>query len=180
MAIDKAVDSGVLDAGLKQIADAIRAKGGTSAQLEFPAAMAEAIAAIESGGGGGGLDWVDDYTNFSAGTFTPAENTTSYTIDTGIPYRGDNHRQELIMWRDPSANYGFIIGCMSSLVSGAANPRSGAVVGYNATYASSLLKLDSSPLPEIGETAWTIGGLTVGINFRAGETYHWMLLEKAK
>ena len=53
MAIDKAVDSAALEAGLRQIADAIRAKGGTSAQLAFPAAMAEAIAAIESGGGGG-------------------------------------------------------------------------------------------------------------------------------
>ena len=46
MAYDKVVDSAVLDAGLKQIADAIREKGGTSGNLAFPAAMAEAIAAI--------------------------------------------------------------------------------------------------------------------------------------
>lgn len=51
MAYDKAVDSSVLDAGLKQIADAIRAKAGTSDNLAFPTAMAEAIAAIEAGGG---------------------------------------------------------------------------------------------------------------------------------
>lgn len=51
MAFDKVVDSSVLDAGLKQIADAIREKGGTSDNLAFPAAMAEAIAAIEAGGG---------------------------------------------------------------------------------------------------------------------------------
>jgi hypothetical protein len=49
MAYDKVVDSSVLDAGLKQIADAIREKGGTSDNLEFPNAMTEAIAAIQSG-----------------------------------------------------------------------------------------------------------------------------------
>lgn len=51
MAYDKLVDSSVLDAGLKSIADAIRVKGGTSDSLAFPTAMAEAIAAIEAGGG---------------------------------------------------------------------------------------------------------------------------------
>lgn len=51
MAYDKVVDSSVLDAGLKQIADAIREKGGTSDNLAFPTAMAEAIAAIEAWGG---------------------------------------------------------------------------------------------------------------------------------
>lgn len=50
MAYDKVVDSSVLNAGLKSIADAIRAKAGTSGNLEFPTAMAEAIAAIEAGG----------------------------------------------------------------------------------------------------------------------------------
>ena len=51
MAYDKVVDSSVLDAGLKQIADAIREKGGTSDNLAFPTAMAEAIAAIQASGG---------------------------------------------------------------------------------------------------------------------------------
>lgn len=51
MAIDKAVDSAVLEAGLTAIANAIREKGGTSETLAFPDSMAEAIAAIEAGGG---------------------------------------------------------------------------------------------------------------------------------
>lgn len=71
MAYDKVVDSSVLDAGLKSIADAIRAKGGTSGNLAFPAAMAEAIAAIETGGGGASVQ---------SGSFTPAENILEYTI----------------------------------------------------------------------------------------------------
>lgn len=45
------VNSTMLDAGLTKIANAIRTKGGTSAQLAFPDGMADAIAAIESGGG---------------------------------------------------------------------------------------------------------------------------------
>lgn len=71
MAFDKVVDSSVLDAGLKQIADAIREKGGTSDNLAFPAAMADAIAAIEAGGGG---------VLFKTGTITPAAETTTLTI----------------------------------------------------------------------------------------------------
>lgn len=59
------VDSTMLDAGLTKIADAIRTKGGTSAQLAFPDGMADAIAAIEAGGG--------DALEVITGTFTPAQ-----------------------------------------------------------------------------------------------------------
>lgn len=46
MALDKLVDSAQLDAGLTSIANAIRAKGGTSAQLVFPQGFVSAINAI--------------------------------------------------------------------------------------------------------------------------------------
>lgn len=68
MAYDKVVDSAVLDAGLKIVADAIRAKGGTTDNLEFPTAMAEAI---EAGGGGGKILGH----TFAAGSFTLAADT---------------------------------------------------------------------------------------------------------
>lgn len=51
MAVDKLVDSTQLDADLTSVANAIRTKGGTSADLAFPAGFAVAIAAIPSGGG---------------------------------------------------------------------------------------------------------------------------------
>jgi len=54
MAVDKLVDSAQLDADLEDIADAIRAKGGTSASLAFPNDFVSAIEAIPTGGGGGG------------------------------------------------------------------------------------------------------------------------------
>lgn len=77
MAYDKVVDSAVLDAGLKQIADAIREKGGKSDTLAFPAAMAEAIAAIEAGGGG---DITIHNRKVEFGSFVPASDRMSYQI----------------------------------------------------------------------------------------------------
>lgn len=50
MALDKLVDSTQLDADLTTVANAIRTKGGTSAQLSFPSGMAAAIADLPSGG----------------------------------------------------------------------------------------------------------------------------------
>lgn len=52
MALDKAIDSAKLDANLTVIADAIRAKGGTSDALVFPAGFVSAVQAIQAGGGG--------------------------------------------------------------------------------------------------------------------------------
>lgn len=49
MAIDKAIDSAQLDADLASVAGAIRAKGGTSAQLAFPAGFVSAVQAIPTG-----------------------------------------------------------------------------------------------------------------------------------
>lgn len=51
MAYDKVIDSSVLEANLKSVANAIRTKGGTSANLAFPTGFANAISAIEAGGG---------------------------------------------------------------------------------------------------------------------------------
>lgn len=73
MAVDKLVDSTQLDADLTSVANAIRAKGGTSGQLAFPAGFVQAIGDISGGGGGENKwvrpsDWPDldsiDFTNF--------------------------------------------------------------------------------------------------------------------
>lgn len=97
MAYDKVVDSAVLDAGLKQIADAIREKGGTFDNLAFPAAMAEAIAAIEAGGGG--CDFFAAY-----GTYIPAENHDGVSVyfDTGIKYGNQTFNDDctFILWKN--------------------------------------------------------------------------------
>lgn len=53
MAYDKMVDSAQLDAGLSEIAGAIRAKGGTTDQLAFPAGFKAAVEALPAGGADG-------------------------------------------------------------------------------------------------------------------------------
>ena len=59
MAIDKALDSAGLDAGLTSVADAIRTKGGTSAPLAFPAGFVSAINGIGDSGDYTASDWLD-------------------------------------------------------------------------------------------------------------------------
>lgn len=50
MAVDKLVDSTQLDSNLASVANAIRTKGGTSADLAFPAGFVSAIEDIPTGG----------------------------------------------------------------------------------------------------------------------------------
>ena len=51
MAFDKVVDSAMLDAGMKSVADAIRAKTGTTDLLAWPDGFKAAVEGIQTGGG---------------------------------------------------------------------------------------------------------------------------------
>lgn len=55
MAVDKLVDSTQLNADLTSVANAIRTKGGTSAQLAFPSGFVSAVNAIPTGGSSVGV-----------------------------------------------------------------------------------------------------------------------------
>ena len=50
MAFDKVVDSAALDAGMKSVADAIRAKTGTTNLLAWPDGFKAAVEGIQTGG----------------------------------------------------------------------------------------------------------------------------------
>lgn len=67
MSVDKLVDSTQLDTDLTSVANAIRTKGGTSAQLAFPAGFVSAIDAIPTGGGG---DTFGDYLATNLGDYS--------------------------------------------------------------------------------------------------------------
>ena len=60
------------DIDLKKVADAIRAKGGTSEQLVYPDGFAQAIAAIQVGGGGEACDECLTWSASSEFTVEPA------------------------------------------------------------------------------------------------------------
>lgn len=99
MAIDKAIDSAALDAGLLSVANAIRTKGGTSASLAFPAGFVSAVEAITAGGGGLAYD---------IGTFTLSidETSASVTTDaaeefkTGVPHSLGETPDFIMVWTD--------------------------------------------------------------------------------
>lgn len=61
----------VTDTELTSIADAIRTKGGTSANLSFPTEFVSAINAIETGGGG---------LEYEEGIYTPTEDIARPTV----------------------------------------------------------------------------------------------------
>jgi len=68
MAVDKLVDSTQLNADLTSVANAIRAKGGTSAQMAFPNGFVSAVGAIPTGGGYTLNDFAES--NFGTGKIT--------------------------------------------------------------------------------------------------------------
>ena len=59
MGFDKVVDSAALDAGMTAVADAIRAKAGTTEPLAWPDGFAAAISGIETGGGDSAAGVID-------------------------------------------------------------------------------------------------------------------------
>lgn len=97
MAIDKAVDSSQLNAGLKAVADAIREKGGTSGALMFPGGFADAIAAIQSGSGGSGL--ACDMGEFAFET----DLTTNQYSTKSIPHNLGETPDFILVWTDEYA-----------------------------------------------------------------------------
>ena len=99
MAVDKLVDSTQLDTDLTSVANAIRTKGGTSAQLAFPAGFVSAVEAIPAGGAVPDLGAAGSYTlselfyalahdEYSTGTVTVASlfptSSESVFCDTGF------------------------------------------------------------------------------------------------
>lgn len=81
MAYDKVVDSVSLDSKLTQVADAIRTKGNTSADLQFPSGFISAIQAIQTGTE---LKIVVSVTSGAAVTATKGSNTVSGTSVNGV------------------------------------------------------------------------------------------------
>lgn len=98
MAINKAIDGNQLDADLLSIADAIRLKGGTLAELEFPDEFIAAINDIPQGGSGA-VDHNDvnfyDYDGsivaaYTAGEFAELTNMPSNPSHDGLEAQGWN------------------------------------------------------------------------------------------
>ena len=94
MAIDKAVDSAVLDDALTVIANAIRGKTGGTGKLTLEE-MPAAISGITAGGGGGGLA-------YDGGEFTLTTDTDGHrgTIPALIPHALGAKPDFICVWTD--------------------------------------------------------------------------------
>ena len=95
MALDKVVDSAVLDAGMKSVADAIRAKAGTTDLLAWPEGFKTAVEGIQTGGGGGSTSDVAmkdvnfyDYDGTLVASYTLAEAQALTALPDGPTHDG--------------------------------------------------------------------------------------------
>lgn len=168
------------------IKTAIEGKGITvpdSAKLDEMAALIDSISSD------GGSSWIDNYTVFATGNFTPIETLNEYSIDTGVPFdcSGDNYlRQMLLIWREPDMKTisGLSIGVIRTFTSSSADTTRtphGLLSGSNGGIVSGRqLHAGNHSFPNQGETVWVISDLTAGTNFRAGKPYRWMLLGAMK
>lgn len=166
---------------------AIEDKGVTVPDTTMLDGMASLIESIEAGGGS---SWTDSYSVFATGTFTPTENTTKLSIDTGIPFDSaggtDYRRQILIGYCEPSTGYSGAVGLLVFLwraigahVDGA-NVVFGALGFPNGLNTAKFIKRSNLPFPNEGETIWNISGLSTSTNFRINRIYRWMLLGALK
>ena len=172
MAYDKVVDSSVLDAGLKQIANAIREKGGTSDNLAFPQAMADAIAAIEAGGGGG-LP-VAAY----GSVILSEDQTTDYKIETGISLAN----KSMVVFQKNKTNEkinGSLLYTSNFGLAVINNKKISA--GYRGGGTAAIYATESAGIKSINNvTELVIGGSATGnysYGFKAGVEYIWLVLE---
>ena len=85
MAVDKLVDSTQLNSDLTSVANAIRTKGGTSAQLAFPSGFVSAIGDIPTGGGGSSGTIDSDYIKLEYAIVTIGANSVANATQV-IPY----------------------------------------------------------------------------------------------
>lgn len=84
MSVDKLVDSAQLESDLTSVADAIRAKTGGTADLQFPADFVSEIGSI-SGGGGSSITLDSDYITLRAAIVTVGTNSVSNSVQV-MPY----------------------------------------------------------------------------------------------
>ena len=166
------------------IKTAIEGKGVTVPAGTLLDGMAALIDGIEAGGGS---SWTDSYSVFATGTFTPTENVTEWSIDTGVPFdcsnEGNYLRQSLIVWREPDETniLGLVVcvkrGYTAHMTNGSSSYFVGGAIGSSGGGSSARpFRSDSNPFPQEGETIWTISNLNTSTNFRSGKPYRWILL----
>ena len=102
MAVDKLVDSTQLDSDLTSVANAIRTKGGTSAQLAFPAGFVSAIGDIPTGGGVSYDLFIKEWA---------ADSTVKWTVYAPLtkPFQNDGYLEFSFLDNNPTNDFGNLL-----------------------------------------------------------------------
>lgn len=163
MAIDKAIDSTQLNADLTSVANAIRTKGGTSAQLIFPNGFVGAIGDIQTGGGGaeemsGEIVIASDTTSvsFLHGLSQPPTIVTFYTPDPTV--EGSNS----------PTNFRSLTAAVMAFIINDANVIN--AKGYNSSGTKQNL---TTTTVSIDSTTVAVTAQSTAYPFKAGKTYTW-------
>lgn len=119
MAYDKVVDSAQLDSDLTSVANAIRSKGGSTAQLAFPSGFVSAINAISTGGG---TTVIEDFTQMATDTYNAPSSDTllsnSIKIECGFKPRVFALFIQGALEQDNNTNYKVVSSVLITDVSG--------------------------------------------------------------
>lgn len=180
MAYDKLVDSAQLDAGLMSVADAIRAKGGTSEELAFPDGFVSAVEGIQAGGGADTILGRE----YMSGSFTLAEDTTSQYEIADVTKLDTNRTYNIVglMFREPT-NRGEPTGMGCAVCQARWDADSMVSVGYAYSSPTSSTAVKNGGLIErIGTLDGNklIACFTSNYPGFAGETYSWLALRYEK
>lgn len=175
----------VQEESLVAVADAIRAKGGTTDALSFPTGFADAISAIQTGGGGGGI---------ATGTFVLDEDskTVEITHNVGsVPkialYYLESDK-DCIRDVNVSSGYAFFGYSIDGTKNGVyyktgSSITSSLSLGTMAT--SSQYVANHASNEAVAEVLWNANDMTAtlvscgndsGAKFRAGNKYRWIVI----
>lgn len=166
MAVDKLVDSTQLNSDLTSVANAIRTKGGTSAQLAFPSGFVSAIQNIPSGGGGNSY-----LTLLGSGKYTKPVNDGQLSIP--VTYTAGTVHLIKIVVPEPLADTAQGVGCAVYIDPNYIGDASGAYVGNGLSLAIAR-KADNTTAGDLGynPSFITLSGNTLTATQING-TYKW-------
>lgn len=135
MAFDKVVDSSNLDRGLTAIAQAIRSKGGTEDQLDFPDGMKQAIDDIETG-----ISPTGSVNITANGTYNVADKATAVVnVEAGVDYLAE-----------------YVNGSLTSY----SNNDVEGIAAYAFYYCGQLTSVNLPNVKTIGRMAFSYSGIT--------------------
>lgn len=158
---------------LTAVADAIRAKGGTSEPLVFPEGFVSAIGDIQSGGGG----MPEGFTAISTGKFSLDADKPNFASSSGVTFQHDLGviPDIIIVYKENDSSVNSSIFISSFCVIDENAYKSQGIYNYRDGYGSNKPVFSDKAIKNITESSATVTSNTEG-QFRAG-SYRWVAVK---